>query len=59
MAKYDALRKLSRDIMLGEYAESHHELSQKEIGQVFNISGSRVSRILTRIRKGHGKKKAN
>ena len=46
MAKYDSLRKIERNRMLREYAESHPELSLKEIGQVFNISESRVWRIL-------------
>ena len=46
MAKYDTLRKLDRNKMLQEYAKSHPELSLKEIGQRFNISASRVWRIL-------------
>jgi len=46
MAKYDTLRKLERNKMLQEYAKSHPELSLKEIGQAFNISASRVWRIL-------------
>ena len=46
MAKYDSLRKIERNRMLREYAGSHPELSLKEIGRVFNISESRVWRIL-------------
>lgn len=46
MAKYDTLRKLSRNKKLWEYSESHPELSLNEIGQKFNISASRVWRIL-------------
>lgn len=46
MARYDTLRKLERNKMLRGYAEAHPELSGKEIGRAFNISQSRVSRIL-------------
>lgn len=45
VAKYDSLRKLERNRILREYADAHPELSLKEIGQTFNISTSRVSRI--------------
>ena len=51
MAKYDTLRKLDRNRMMREFAELHPELSGKEIGIRFNISASRVWRIL------HGNKK--
>ena len=51
MAKYDSLRKIERNRMLCEYAESHPELSLKEIGQVFNISESRVWHILIKGKK--------
>jgi DNA-directed RNA polymerase specialized sigma subunit len=51
MAKYDTLRKLDRNEMLREYAAAHPELSLNEIGQRFNISASRVWRII------HGNKK--
>ena len=51
MAKYDSLRKIERNKMLCEYAESHPELSLKEIGRVFNISESRVWRILIKGKK--------
>ena len=44
--RYDSMRKLERNAMLLEYAKAHPGLSQKEIGQAFNITGSRVSRIL-------------
>jgi len=53
MARYDSMRKIKRNIMLREYVESHPDLSLKEIGQVFNISQSRVWRILH----GNGSKK--
>ncbi|MBA7589724.1 hypothetical protein ES708_31813 [subsurface metagenome] len=46
MAKYDNLRKLERNAMLREYTKAHPELSLKEIGRAFNISESRVWRIL-------------
>jgi DNA-directed RNA polymerase specialized sigma subunit len=52
VAKYDSLRKIERNQMLIEYANSHPELSLKEIGRIFNISESRVCRIL----KGNNKK---
>jgi DNA-directed RNA polymerase specialized sigma subunit len=50
MAKYDSLRKLERNRMLLEYADAHPDNSQKEIGQLFNITESRVSRILKKER---------
>ena len=53
MAKYDTMRKLERNKMLREYAKSHPELSLKEVGQIFNISESRVWRIL-HSNKGEG-----
>ena len=46
MAKYDSMRKIERNAMLREYAASHKDLSLKEIGKAFNISESRVWRIL-------------
>lgn len=46
MAKYDTLRKLDRNQMLREFAKLHPELSLREVGQRFNISASRVWRIL-------------
>lgn len=46
MAKYDSLRKLERNRLLREFKEAHPELSLREIGEVFNISESRVWRIL-------------
>ncbi len=45
MAKYESLRKIERNKAVCEYAEAHQGMSQKEIGKVFGISGSRVSRI--------------
>lgn len=55
MAKYDSMRKLERNKMLREYAKAHPELSGKEIGRAFNISESRVWRI---IHKGEKKTEA-
>jgi len=52
MAKYDTMRKLERNKMLQEHVNAHPELSLKEIGKIFNISESRVWRIV------HVKKKA-
>jgi len=46
MAKYDSMRKLERNKMLREFAEAHPELSNKEIGRSFDISESRVWRVL-------------
>jgi len=46
--KYDTLRKLKRNKMLVEYAKANPELSQKEIGEIFGITASRVSRILSK-----------
>jgi len=57
MAKYDTMRKLDRNQTLREYAASHPESSLKEIGQIFNISPSRVWRIL-HSNKGLKNKKA-
>ncbi|KKM20454.1 hypothetical protein LCGC14_1645350 [marine sediment metagenome] len=47
---YDSLRKLTRNVALRDYAASHPGLSQEEIGQVFGISASRVSRLLKVLR---------
>jgi len=52
--RYDSMRKLERNAMLLEYAKAHPEFSQVEIGRAFNISGSRVSKILKRSRKLNG-----
>jgi len=46
MARYDSLRKLERNQVLQEYALAHPGLSLKELGRLFNISASRVCRIL-------------
>jgi len=51
MARYDSLRKIKRNKTLKEYAKNNPDLSMKEIGQVFGISGSRVWRIIN----GHKK----
>jgi len=55
MAKYDTMRKIERNKVLREYAKSHPELSLKEIGQAFNISASRVYRILQSNKEDEGK----
>lgn len=54
MARYDSMRKLERNKMLREYAKAHPELSLKEIGRAFNISESRVWRILHNNKTGIG-----
>jgi len=59
MARYDALRKLERNRMLKEYAKTHPELSYKEIGQAFGVSGSRAWRIINGRRKGDDKTSVN
>lgn len=50
MPKYDSLRKIARNKALKEYKEQHPDLSYKEIGEVFNITPSRVCRILKKER---------
>jgi len=52
MAKYDSLRKLTRNEALIKYAEENKDknLSLKEIGKVFGISPSRVYRILKKAK---------
>lgn len=46
--RYDGLRKLARNRQLIKYRKENPGLSQKEVGQVFGISGVRVSQILKR-----------
>jgi len=51
MPKYDSLRKTKRDAELIKFAREHRtgektDLSMNEIGQKYNISESRVSKIL-------------
>jgi len=63
MARYDSLRKLERNRMLKEYANSHQNMSLKEMGKLFNISESRVWRILhngltEEVESARGKEKA-
>jgi len=50
--KYDSMRKLARNAMLLEYIKVHPGLSQEEVGRAFNISGSRVSKILKKMERG-------
>jgi len=52
MPKYDSLRKLERNKILVDYAKTHLDLSQQEIGIVFNITASRVSKIIKKARNG-------
>lgn len=40
------MRKLERNQALRDYVFSHPDVSLKEIGEIFNISASRVCRIL-------------
>jgi predicted XRE-type DNA-binding protein len=54
MARYDNMRKLERNKALREYAIAHPDLSYKEIGSVFGITGSRVWRVIN----GKGKRDA-
>jgi biotin operon repressor len=58
MAKYDSLRKTDRDRALGEFADLHPTLSQKEVGKVFNISRQRVGKILKRLKRSRVEVKA-
>ena len=51
IAKYDSLRKIERNEALRDYAKRHPDLSQKEIGMVFGISTSRVSKLLSEVRR--------
>uniref|UniRef100_A0A6M3KKR3 Putative sigma-70 region domain containing protein n=1 Tax=viral metagenome TaxID=1070528 RepID=A0A6M3KKR3_9ZZZZ len=44
--KYDGLRKTKRDARIRKYAAKHPELSQKEIAAHYQVSQSRISRIL-------------
>ena len=53
MPKYDSLRKLERNRLVKDYAEKHPDLSQQEIGMFFNVSASRISRILKKQRENH------
>ena len=46
LAKHDALLEIERNQLLRDYVELHPELSLKEVGNIFNISESRVWRIL-------------
>lgn len=46
MAKYDSMRKLERNRVLYEYHLSHPELSLREVGRAFNITGERVRKII-------------
>lgn len=55
MPKYDSLRKLERNKTLVEYAKAHPDYSLREIGMAFNITSSRVCRIL---QKAGGKQEA-
>ena len=54
MARYDGLRKAVRNEQIKKYALEHTDLSYKEIGQAFNLTASRVWRIIN----GKQKKKA-
>ncbi len=52
--KYDGLRKPDRDKAVIRYARKHPELSQQEVGRIFNVCQQRVSQILNKGR-GDGK----
>ena len=44
--------KKERNRKLAEYARKHPDLTHAELSEIFDISRSRVTRILTRERKG-------
>ncbi len=50
MAKYDGMRKLERNRTLYDYVDAHSEASMKEVGIIFGISISRVSKLLKKRR---------
>lgn len=50
MAKYDSMRKTSRDALLISFYNANPQLSLEEIGEYFGIGRARVSQIL----KKHG-----
>lgn len=54
MAKYDSLRKIKRNKELVDYALRNLDLSMKEIGKIYGISESRVSRILQKQKARQG-----
>lgn len=45
MAKYDKLRKLERNRLLGEYHKRHPEMSWGEVGKEFGITRQRARKI--------------
>ena len=51
MAKYDKLRKPDRDKAVIRYAKKHPNLSQEEVGRIFNVCQQRVSQILNKGRR--------
>ena len=53
MARYDKLKKPTRDKKLIEFARDNPELSVREIGRKFRITGQRVSQILKKYREGN------
>jgi predicted transcriptional regulator len=46
MAKYDAMRKLERNIALIQYYKEHPEMSLREIAKIFNITPQRVWELI-------------
>ena len=55
MAKWDKLRKLTRNAEVSRLREQRPELSLEEIGDVFGISGPRVSQICKAMAKRGGR----
>ena len=55
LAKYDGIRKLERNRALYESFDAHPEASMKEIGIIFGISVSRVSKLLKKRREYYSK----
>ena len=45
MARYDSLRKIARNKQLIKYKAEHPDLSWKEIGEAFGVSGARACKI--------------
>lgn len=52
MAKYDSVRKTARNKQLIKYREDNPDLSWKEIGEAFNISGARAHKICSENKGG-------
>ncbi len=49
--RYDSGRKLKRNKDLYDYYLDHPEMSYREIGQVFEVSGPRAQQVVTNEKK--------